>query len=71
LALANIDSDIKPNAIYLDGKWKNNADNTELESETGRIALVYSAKSVNVVGGGKGEAFISEEQTCQKRASLQ
>ena len=53
----------------------------ELQSETGRIALVYSAKSVNIVAGGKGEVTISEdgstlkanivEQTCQKRASLQ
>src|SRR5215210_6947664 len=32
-------SDIKPNIIYLDGKWKNNADNMELQSDTGRIAL--------------------------------
>src|ERR687897_613810 len=60
-SLANIDSDIKPNAIYLDGEWKNNADNMELQSETGRIALVYSAKSVNIVAGGKGEASISED----------
>jgi hypothetical protein len=60
-SLANIDSDIKPNVIYLDGVWKNNADNMELQSETGRIALVYSAKSVNIVAGGKGEASISED----------
>jgi thiol-disulfide isomerase/thioredoxin len=60
-SLANIDSDIKPNAIYLDGEWKNNADNMELQSETGRIALVYSAKSVNIVAGGKGEVSISED----------
>ena len=26
----------------------------ELQSETGRIALVYSAKSVNIVAGEKG-----------------
>src|SRR5919106_1679825 len=47
-------SDIKPNAIYLIGDWKNNADNMELQSDTGRIALVYSAKSANIVAGGKG-----------------
>src|SRR5215212_5126048 len=47
-------SDIKPNAIYLVGDWKNNADNMELQSDTGRIALVYSAKSANIVAGGKG-----------------
>lgn len=48
-------SDLKPNTIYLIGDWKNNADNMELQSDTGRIALAYSAKSVNIVAGGKGE----------------
>lgn len=59
--LATTDSNIKPNVIYLDGTWKNNADSMELQSETGRIALVYSAKSVNMVAGGKGEVTISED----------
>ncbi len=56
-------SDLKPNTIYLIGDWKNNADNMELQSDTGRIALAYSAKSVNIVAGGKGggeELSISE-----------
>ncbi len=55
-------SDLKPNTIYLIGDWKNNADNMELQSDTGRIALAYSAKSVNIVAGGKGgeEVSISE-----------
>jgi thiol-disulfide isomerase/thioredoxin len=48
-------SDLKPNTIYLIGDWKNNADNMELQSDTGRIALAYSAKSVNIVAGGKGQ----------------
>ena len=60
-SLAKIDSDIKPNVIYLDGTWKNNADNMELQSEAGRIALVYSAKSINMVAGGTGEVSISED----------
>jgi thiol-disulfide isomerase/thioredoxin len=60
-SLAKIDSDIKPNVIYLDGTWKNNADNMELQSETGRIALVYSAKSINMVARGTGEVSISED----------
>ena len=47
-------SDLKPNSIYLIGDWKNNADNMELQSDTGRIALVYSAKSANIVAGEKG-----------------
>src|SRR5918996_1908472 len=60
-SLSKVDSDIKPNVIYLDGIWKNNADNMELQSETGRIALVYSAKSINMVAGGTGEVSISED----------
>ena len=60
-SLADIDSDIKPNMIYLDGTWKNNADNMELLSETGRIALVYSARSANIVAGGNGEVSIVED----------
>jgi thiol-disulfide isomerase/thioredoxin len=60
-SLAKIDSDIKPNVIYLDGIWKNNVDNMELQSETGRVALVYSAKSVNMVAGGNGEVTVSED----------
>ena len=60
-SLSDIDSDIKPNIIYLDGTWKNNADNMELQSNTGSIALVYSAKSINMVAGGDGEVSISED----------
>ena len=60
-SISDIDSDIKPNVIYLDGTWKNNADNMELQSNTGSIALVYSAKSVNMVAGGNGEVSISED----------
>ena len=59
--LATTGSNIKLNVIYLDGTWKNNADNMKLQSETGRIALVYSAKSVNMVAGGKGKVTISED----------
>jgi thiol-disulfide isomerase/thioredoxin len=62
-SLSDIDSDIKPNVIYLDGTWKNNADNMELQSNTGSIALVYSAKSVNMVAGGTGKVSISEDGT--------
>ena len=60
-SLVNTGYNIKPNIIYLDGTWKNNADNMELQSETGRIALVYSAKSVNMVAGGNGEVLILED----------
>jgi thiol-disulfide isomerase/thioredoxin len=52
-------SDFQSNIIYLDGKWKNTAESMELESETGRVALVYSAKSANIIAGGTGEEEIS------------
>ena len=53
-------STIAPNRIYLDGEWKNNADHMELQGQTGRIVLSYSAKAVNIVAGGEGELQISE-----------
>jgi hypothetical protein len=40
---------------------KNNADNMELQNDTGRIALVYYAKSINIVAGGKGESIVSND----------
>ena len=48
----------KPSIVYLQGNWKNNPDNMELQSDSGRIALIYYAKSVNVVAGGKGEGTV-------------
>ncbi|TVP40993.1 redoxin family protein [Candidatus Nitrosocosmicus arcticus] len=50
-SLSMSNSSIKPNTIYLEGQWKNNPDNVELQSSTGRILLSYSAKSVNMVVG--------------------
>ncbi len=47
-------SSFKPNTIYLEGQWKNNPDNMELQSDNGVILLNYSAKSVNLVAGGGG-----------------
>jgi thiol-disulfide isomerase/thioredoxin len=52
---------ITPNRIYLDGEWKNSADRMELQSEKGRVVLSYSAKAVNIVAGGSGELYISED----------
>jgi hypothetical protein len=53
-AIQNINDSytFKPNIVYLEGQWKNNPDNIELQSETGRIVLNYSAKPVNIVVGG-------------------
>jgi hypothetical protein len=43
-----------PGIVYLRGNWRNNPDNMELQSDTGSIALIYYAKSANIVAGGKG-----------------
>ncbi|HJU79041.1 MAG TPA: thioredoxin family protein [Nitrososphaeraceae archaeon] len=53
-------SKIKPNIIYLEGKWKNNADSMELVGNEGKIVLGYSAKSINIVAGGEGELSVME-----------
>jgi thiol-disulfide isomerase/thioredoxin len=55
------DAKIEPNVIYLSGDWLNNPDSMELKSHTGRIVLEYSAKSVNIVAGGTGKAYVSED----------
>ena len=52
-------TNFKPGIVYLQGKWKNNPDNMELQGDTGRIALVYYAKLVNIVAGGNGEGIVS------------
>jgi thiol-disulfide isomerase/thioredoxin len=51
----------KPSIVYLQGNWKNNPDNMELQSDTGRIALIYYAKSANMVAGGKGGGIVSND----------
>lgn len=56
-------SSIQPNTIYLEGKWKNNHDNVELQSDTGRIVLIYSAKSVNLVAGGTGQGIVYKDNS--------
>jgi thiol-disulfide isomerase/thioredoxin len=55
-----------PNIIYLDGQWKNNPDNVELESNTGRIILTYYAKDVNIVAGGHGQQGSVTENGAEK-----
>jgi thiol-disulfide isomerase/thioredoxin len=54
-------TNFKPSIVYLQGNWKNNPDNMELQSDTGRIALIYYAKSVNIVAGGKGDGIVSND----------
>ncbi len=54
-------SNLKPNLIYLQGLWKNNPDSMELVGPDGKIMLVYSAKSINIVAAGKGEVAVKED----------
>lgn len=54
-------NEIKTNVIYLEGKWKNNPDNMELQGNNGSIILKYNAKSVNLVAGGKGNLTVSQD----------
>ena len=53
---------LKPfkNFIYLEGKWKYNADNMELIDDEGSILLIFEAKSVNIVAGSESnsQAFV-------------
>jgi thiol-disulfide isomerase/thioredoxin len=54
-------SKLESNVIYLQGLWKNNPDSMELVGSNGKIMLAYSAKSINIVAGGKGEAIVKED----------
>ena len=54
-------SNLESNIIYLQGLWKNNADSMELVGEEGKIVLGYSAKSINIVAGGKGQIAVKED----------
>jgi thiol-disulfide isomerase/thioredoxin len=54
-------TNFKPSIAYLQGKWKNNPEGMELQSDTGRIALVYYGKSVNIIAGGKGGGIVSND----------
>jgi thiol-disulfide isomerase/thioredoxin len=54
-------SNLDTNVIYLQGLWKNNPDNMELVGPDGKITLVYSAKSINIVAGGKGQVTVTED----------
>ena len=54
-------SDLEPNMVYVQGQWKNNPDNLELAGDSGKIVLLYSAKSANIVAGGNGSATITSD----------
>src|SRR5215207_2925333 len=56
------DTNFKPHIAYLQGNWKNNPDNMQLQSDTGRIVLTYYAKSVNIIAGGKGGGIVFNDE---------
>ena len=62
-------TDFKPHVVYLQGGWKNNPDNMELQGDSGRIALVYYGKSVNIIAGGNGRGFVSNDKENELAAS--
>src|SRR5919107_1418751 len=62
-------TNLKPSIVYLQGKWKNNPDGMELQSDTGRIALLYYTKSVNIIAGGKGGGIVSNDNDDKLGAS--
>ena len=60
----NSNTSLTPNLAYLDGVWKNNNDNVELVSDSGKIILTYYAKSINIVASGNGQnATVQESET--------
>ena len=54
-------TNLQPNIVYLDGQWKNNRDNIELQGNSGSIILTYYAKTINIVASGKGQTGIVTE----------
>lgn len=54
-------TNLQPNIVYLDGQWKNNRDNIELQGNSGSIILTYYAKAINIVASGKGQTGIVTE----------
>src|SRR5215203_1754519 len=63
-------TNFKPHIAYLQGNWKNNPDNMQLQSDTGRIVLTYYAKSVNIIAGGNGEGVIINDERIGGEAAV-
>lgn len=64
---------IKPNNVYLEGKWKNNEDNMELVSDEGALLLIFQAKAVNIVAGSENgsTAFVFLDNENKSIAKIQ
>lgn len=54
----SLPEEVAMNKVYLEGLWRWNSDNIELVSDEGKIVLIYSARSVNIVAGGNAELSI-------------
>jgi len=63
-------TNFNPHIVYLQGKWKNNPDNMELQSDSGRIILTYYGKAVNIIAGGKGGGVVSNDEEGGAAAAL-
>ena len=49
-----------PNIAYLEGEWENKNDYARLVSASGKVALVFTAKNVNIVAGNmQGSSLIT------------
>jgi thiol-disulfide isomerase/thioredoxin len=70
LPSSGLNSTIEPNTIYLEGQWKGNPDNIELQSNTGQILLDYSARSVNMVVGVNNNDKNQSQVTVYENNSL-
>ena len=62
-------TNFKPDVVYVQGEWKNNPDNMELQSDAGRIVLVYYGKSVNIIAGGNGKGVVFNDEDKKGAAS--
>ena len=62
-------TNFKPHIVYLQGKWKNNPDNMELQNDIGGIVLTYYAKSVNIIAGGKGGGVVFNDEGMEGAAA--
>ena len=63
-------TNFKPHIVYLQGNWKNNPDNMQLQSDTGRIVLTYYAKSVNIIAGGKGGGSVFNDEGVEEASAM-
>jgi thiol-disulfide isomerase/thioredoxin len=68
-SIPSSNTNFKPHIVYLQGNWKNNPDNMQLQSDTGRIVLTYYAKSVNIIAGGKGGGSVFNDEGVEGAAS--